>query len=134
MVKIRSINETMTTVMVDGLPVTITLDKDPDFADLRSILTEISKVEGVRGFILRNSTSAVIDLQNPTKLGDYALLSSQATDACQEISDLFKLEVTKTVIEGADLKVLSMIIGKNRLSVFMEKNVDHTDISRRISP
>jgi predicted regulator of Ras-like GTPase activity (Roadblock/LC7/MglB family) len=134
MVKIRSINETMTTVMVVGLPVTITLDKDPDFADLRSILIEISNVEGVRGFILRNSTSAVIDLQNPTKLGDYALLSSQATDACQEISDLFKLEVTKTVIEGADLKVLSMIIGKNRLSVFMEKNVDHTDISRRISP
>jgi predicted regulator of Ras-like GTPase activity (Roadblock/LC7/MglB family) len=134
MVKNRSINETMTTVMVDGSPVTITLDKDPDFADLRSSLTEISKVEGVRGFILRNSTSAVIDLQNPTKLGDYALLSSQATDACQEISDLFKLEVTKTVIEGADLKVLSMIIGKNRLSVFMEKNVDHTDIFRRISP
>jgi hypothetical protein len=84
--------------------------------------------------MLRNMTSAVIDLQNPSKLMDYALLSSQATDACQEISDVFKLEVTKTVIEGADLKVLSMIIGKNRLSVFMEKNVDHTDIFRRISP
>jgi predicted regulator of Ras-like GTPase activity (Roadblock/LC7/MglB family) len=134
MVKIRSINETTTTVMVDGSPVAITLDKDPDFADLRSSLTEINKVEGVKGYILRNSTSAVIDLQNPTKLGDYALLSSQATDTCQEISDLFKLEVTKTVIEGADLKVLSMIIGKNRLSVFLEKNVDHTGIFRRISP
>jgi hypothetical protein len=134
MVKIRSINETTTTVMVDGSPVTIMLDKDPDFADLRSRLTEINKVEGVKGYILRNSTSAVIDLQNPTKLGDYALLSSQATDACHEISDLFKLDITKTVIEGADLKVLSMIIGKNRLSVFMEKSVDHTDISRRISP
>jgi predicted regulator of Ras-like GTPase activity (Roadblock/LC7/MglB family) len=134
MVKIRSINETTTTVMVDGSPVTIMLDKDPDFADLRSRLTEINKVEGVKGYILRNSTSAVIDLQNPTKLGDYALLSSQATDACQEISDLFKLEVTNTMIEGADIKVLSMIVGKNRLSVFMEKNVDHTDIFRRISP
>jgi predicted regulator of Ras-like GTPase activity (Roadblock/LC7/MglB family) len=134
MVKIRSINETTTTVMVDGSPVTIMLDKDPDFADLRSRLTEINKVEGVKGYILRNSTSAVIDLQNPTKLGDYALLSSQATDACQEISDLFKLEVTKTMIEGADIKVLSMFVGKNRLSVFMEKNVDHTDIFRRISP
>jgi hypothetical protein len=76
----------------------------------------------------------VIDLQDPAKLMDYALLSSRATDACQEISELFKLEVIKTVIEGADLKVLSMIIGKNRLSVFMEKNVDHIDIFRRISP
>jgi predicted regulator of Ras-like GTPase activity (Roadblock/LC7/MglB family) len=133
MVKNRHIKETTTTVMVDGSPVTISLDEDPDFTGLRSSLTEINKVEGVKGYILRNTTSAVIDLQNPSKLTDYALLSSQATDACQEISNLFKLEVTKTVIEGADLKILSMIIGKNRLSVFMEKNVDHTDIFRRIS-
>jgi predicted regulator of Ras-like GTPase activity (Roadblock/LC7/MglB family) len=134
MVKNRNIKETTTTVMVDGSPVTIALDEDHDFTGLRSSLIEINKVEGVKGYILKNTTSAVIDLQDPAKLMDYALLSSRATDACQEISDLFKLEVTKTVIEGADLKVLSMIIGKNRLSVFMEKNVDHIDIFRRISP
>jgi predicted regulator of Ras-like GTPase activity (Roadblock/LC7/MglB family) len=134
MVKNRHFKETTTTVMVDGSPVTISLDEDPDFTGLRSSLIEINKVEGVKGYILRNKASAVIDLQDPAKLMDYALLSSQATDACQEISELFKLEVTKTVIEGADLKVLSMIIGKNRLSVFMEKNVDHTDVFRRISP
>jgi predicted regulator of Ras-like GTPase activity (Roadblock/LC7/MglB family) len=134
MVKNRNIKETTTTVMVDGSPVTIALDEDHDFTGLRSSLIEINKVEGVKGYILRNTTSAVIDLQDPAKLMDYALLSSRATDACQEISELFKLEVTKTVIEGADLKVLSMIIGKNRLSVFMEKNVDHIDIFRRISP
>ena len=134
MVKNRNIKETTTTVMVDGSPVTIALDEDHDFTGLRSSLIEINKVEGVKGYILRNTTSAVVDLQDPAKLMDYALLSSRATDACQEISELFKLEVTKTVIEGADLKVLSMIIGKNRLSVFMEKNVDHIDIFRRISP
>jgi predicted regulator of Ras-like GTPase activity (Roadblock/LC7/MglB family) len=134
MVKNRNIKETTTTIMVDGSPVTIALDEDHDFTGLRSSLIEINEVEGVKGYILRNTTSAVIDLQDPAKLMDYALLSSRATDACQEISELFKLEVTKTVIEGADLKVLSMIIGKNRLSVFMEKNVDHIDIFRRISP
>ena len=134
MVKNRNIKETTTTVMVDGSPVTIALDEDHDFTGLRSSLIEINKVEGVKGYILRNTTSAVIDLQDPAKLMDYALLSSRATDVSQEISELFKLEVTKTVIEGADLKVLSMIIGKNRLSVFMEKNVDHIDIFRRISP
>ena len=134
MVKNRNIKETTTTVMVDGSPVTIALDEDHDFTGLRSSLIEINKVEGVKGYILRNTTLAVIDLQDPAKLMDYALLSSRATDASQEISELFKLEVTKTVIEGADLKVLSMIIGKNRLSVFMEKNVDHIDIFRRISP
>jgi predicted regulator of Ras-like GTPase activity (Roadblock/LC7/MglB family) len=120
--------------MIDGSPVTITLDEDPAFAGLRSSLAEIDKVEGVKGYILRNTTSAVIDLQNPAKLVEYALLSSQATDACQEISDLFKLDITKTVVEGKDVKVLCMIIGENRLSVLMEKNVDQADIFRRISP
>jgi predicted regulator of Ras-like GTPase activity (Roadblock/LC7/MglB family) len=134
MVRKKCINETMTTVMIDGSPVTLTLDEDPAFAGLRSSLAEINKVEGVKGYILRNTTSAVIDLQNPAKLVEYALLSSQATDACQEISDLFKLDITKTVVEGRDVKVLCMIIGENRLSVFMEKTVDHADILRRISP
>jgi hypothetical protein len=76
-------------------------------------------MEGVKGYILRNTTSAVIDLQNPAKLVEYAFLSSQATDACQEISDLFKLDITKTVVEGADVNVLCMIIGENRLNVFI---------------
>jgi predicted regulator of Ras-like GTPase activity (Roadblock/LC7/MglB family) len=134
MVRKKCVRETMTTVMVDGSPVTITLEEDPDFAGLRSSLTEINKIDGVKGYILRNTTSAVIDLQNPAKLVEYALLSSQATDACQEISDLFKLDITKTVVEGKDVKVLCMIIGENRLSVFMEKSVDHADIFRRISP
>jgi len=134
MVRKKVIRETMTTVMVNGSPVTLTLEEDPAFAGLRSSLAEINKVEGVKGYILRNATSAVIDLQNPAKLVEYAFLSSQATDACQEISDLFKLDITKTVLEGADVNVLCMIIGKNRLSVFMEKTVDHADIFRRISP
>jgi hypothetical protein len=134
MVRKKCIRETMTTVMVNGSPVTLTLEEDPAFAGLRSSLAEINKVEGVKGYILRNTTSAVIDLQNPAKLVEYALLSSQATDACQEISDLFKLDITKTVVEGADVNVLCMIIGENRLSVFMEKSVDHADIFRRISP
>jgi predicted regulator of Ras-like GTPase activity (Roadblock/LC7/MglB family) len=134
MVRKRSIRETMTTVMVDGSPVTLTFEEDPAFAGLRSSLAEINKMEGVKGYILRNTTSAVIDLQNPAKLVEYALLSSQATDACQEISDVFKLDITKTVVEGRDVKVLCMVIGENRLSVFMEKSVDQADVLRRISP
>jgi predicted regulator of Ras-like GTPase activity (Roadblock/LC7/MglB family) len=134
MVKKRTIHETMTTVMIARSPVTVTLEEDPAFAGLRASLAEISKQEGVKGYILRSRTSAVMDLQTPAKLVEYALLTSQATDACQEISDLFKLDLTKTLVEGAEVKVLCMIMGENRLSVFMEKTVDHADILRRISP
>jgi len=120
--------------MIDGAPVTITLDEDPAFAGLRSSLIEINKTPGVKGYILKNTTTAVINLQNPTKLVEYALLSSETMDACQKTSELFNLSMTKTVVEGTEIKMLSMIIGENKLSIFMEKTVDHTDIFRRISP
>jgi len=75
---------TTTTVMVDGTPVVVTLDEDPTFAGLRSRLIDINKIVGVKGYILRNATSAVIDLQNPAKLMEYALLSSEAADASKK--------------------------------------------------
>jgi hypothetical protein len=124
----------MTTVIIDGSPVTVPLEEDPTFGDLRSSLKQINKIEGVKGYILRNSTAAAVDLQNPAKIIEYALLSSKAIDTCQELSELFSLGLTKSVVEGTDIKMLSMLVGKNRLSIFMEKGVDHADILMRISP
>ena len=124
----------MTTVMVDGSPVTIQLEEEPAFTGLRSSLMEINKIKGVTGYILRNATTAAIDLQNPAKMVEYALLASQATDACKKISNLFNLRITKSVIEGKNIKMVSMIVGENNLSIFMEKSVDHADILMQISP
>lgn len=123
-----------TTVMVDDLPVTIALDEDPVFAGLRSSLLQINKIPGVTGYILKSQTLAVIDLQDPAKLIEYALLSSETADACEELSRLFNLTMTKAVVEGSEVKMLCMIVGENRLGIFMEKSVDHTDIFRQISP
>ena len=130
----RIAKPTTTTVMVDGLPVTIALDEDPEFAGLRSSLLQINKILGIKGYILRNATTGVIDLQNPAKLVEYALFLSETTDACEELSKLFRLTMTKAVVEGSEIKMLCMIIGENRLGIFMEKSVDHTDIFRQISP
>jgi len=125
---------TTTTVMVDGTPVVVTLDEDPTFAGLRSRLIDINKIVGVKGYILRNATSAVIDLQNPAKLMEYALLSSEAADACQEISAAFSVNANRTVVKGKEIKMLYMAFGANKLSVFMDKGVDHADIFKLISP
>jgi hypothetical protein len=134
MVRTRRTRPTTTTAIIDGSAVTLTLEEDPAFEGLRSSLAEISKTPGVKGCILRNAAMAVIDLQNPAKLVEYALLASQATDACQEISALFNLNTTKTLVEGTEIKMLCMVMGENKLGIFMEKNVDDTDIFRRISP
>jgi predicted regulator of Ras-like GTPase activity (Roadblock/LC7/MglB family) len=101
--------------------------------DLRACLEEIKGYKGVIGYILRSSASATIDLKDPTKLIDYAVLSSSALDAAEEFSELFKLgKIKNIVVEGKDVKKLSLTIHEKRISVFMEKNADCEKILKRL--
>jgi predicted regulator of Ras-like GTPase activity (Roadblock/LC7/MglB family) len=101
---------------------------------LRRNLEEIKTYDGVIGYILRNSTTAAIDLKDPTKIVDYAILSSSAFDASKELSELFELGNTKNMlVEGKDAKALSVVIGENEISVFMEKNADHKKVLKRLN-
>ena len=101
--------------------------------DLRVRLDEIKAYDGVIGYILRNSTSAAIDLKDPTKIIDYAILSSSALDASQEMSELFNLgDVKDIIVEGKDVKVLSLTVDENKISVFMERNADCSKILRKL--
>jgi len=101
--------------------------------DLRTSLEEIKAYNGVIGYILRNSTSAAIDLKDPTKLIDYAILSSSALDLGKELSELFNLgEVKDIIVEGKNVKVLSLTIGENKISVFLEKKADCESVLRRL--
>jgi predicted regulator of Ras-like GTPase activity (Roadblock/LC7/MglB family) len=92
------------------------------FASLSASLAEIRKLEGVIGYILRSNSSAIIDLEPPENIIQYALLSSQIYDSCQEIAQQFNLGETESMlVEGENVKVLCMGIGENRVSVFMER-------------
>ena len=131
----KSIHETSTTVIMEDETDISTVEEDQTFTNLRTNLAEINKCEGVLGYILRNASSATIDLKDPAKLVEYAILSSQALDSSQEISELFDIgEIENILIEGKEIKVLCMSIGENKISIFMEKNADHADISKRVSP
>lgn len=101
--------------------------------DLKKSLEEIKDYEGVIGYILRNSTSATIDLKDPSKLIEYAILSSSAIDAGEELSKLFNLGDVKTIsVDGKDVKVVSFTVNGNKISVFMEKNADLEKILKRL--
>jgi predicted regulator of Ras-like GTPase activity (Roadblock/LC7/MglB family) len=111
---------------------TATVEVKP-IGDLRASLEEIQTHQGVIGYILRNSTSAAIDLKDPTKLIDYAILSSSALDAGQELSELFNLgEVKDVIVEGKDVKVISIAIGENKVSVFLDRDADCENILRKL--
>jgi len=109
-------------------------NKEKEIEKLQEILKDIKTIEGITGYILRSSNSASIDLKDPTKIIDYAVLSATALEAGREISSTFEIgEANTIVLEGEDIKVLSMIIGDNRLSIFMENKVDHNKLCKDLN-
>ena len=133
--KRRSIHETTTTVMIDDESAVTSVEENQAFENLSVQLAEIRKCNGVVGYILRSATSATIDLKEPEKIVEYAILSSQVLDSSHEISELFDIgDVENILVEGKDIKALCMTIGENKISIFMEKTVDHADILNRITP
>ena len=128
MVKKRKRSQEVATLS-EPLAVEETTCKD----DLRESLEEVKEYDGIIGFILRNSTSASIDLRDPTRIIDYATLSSSAYDASEDFSDLFDLgNVDSIIVEGKNAKMLSLTIDENRISVFMEKNANHDKVLKKI--
>jgi predicted regulator of Ras-like GTPase activity (Roadblock/LC7/MglB family) len=110
-----------------------TVEEDDAFTSLRAKLAEINKHPEVTGYIMRNDTSAIIDLKNPARLTEYAILASQAVESAQQISELFNMGTTENIlITGKDTQVLCIAIGENNAAIFMEKNADHNDILSRL--
>ncbi|MEM1566477.1 MAG: hypothetical protein QW510_05280 [Candidatus Bathyarchaeia archaeon] len=99
----------------------------------RASLEEIKGYEGVIGYILRNSTSAAIDLKDPSKLIEYAILSSSALEAAEELAKTFNLGEAKNIlVEGKEVKVLSFTVSDNKVSIFTEKNADLEKILKKL--
>lgn len=127
--KRRSVQETTAAVVEE----TVAVEDEQTSANLRANLEEISKYDGVIGYILRNTTSATIDVKDPTKIVDYAVLSSSAFEAGKEFSELFDLDkIENILIEGNDVKVISLSLGDNKVSVFMEKKANHDKVLRKL--
>jgi hypothetical protein len=101
--------------------------------NLRANLEEIKRYHGVVGYILRNATSASIDLKDPARIIDYAILSSTAFDATEGLSELFDLRGIKDiVVTGKNLKMLSITVEGNKISIFMENDADTEKVLQRI--
>lgn len=122
----------------DGLQTTETAEptiiEDTTFeSTLRANLEEIRNYDGIVGYILKNTNSASIDLKDPAKIIDYAILSSTTFDSTEELSKLFNLEgIRDTIINGKNLKMISLTIEKNRISIFLENSSDADKVLKRI--
>jgi hypothetical protein len=91
----------------------------------------IMKNNDVIGYILRNSATANIDLKDPTKIIDYAVLSSLTLEAGDQISEIFDLgNVKHVLLKGEESKLISFSIEDNKVTAFMKKDADHKRIYR----
>jgi predicted regulator of Ras-like GTPase activity (Roadblock/LC7/MglB family) len=132
--KKNSVNETSTIIIDDEAALT-EIEEAQEFADLYATLQEVRKSEGVTGYVLKSDTEATVDIEDPAKLVEYALLSSQAFDSSEELKTQLNLgEIESILVEGKNTKILCLTIGNNTLSVFMEKNANNIEILNRIRP
>jgi len=110
-----------------------TENEDPAFANLGASLAEIKNLKGVTGYIMRSNTSALLDLPDRDKISQYAFLSHQLHESCLEIAKQLSVsEVENVLLEGKNQKALLINIGENKICIFMEKNVDHVWVIKRI--
>ena len=108
-------------------------DTENETEKLQEKLQEIKEQEGIIGYILRGSKSASIDLKDPTKIIDYAVLSSTTFDTGDEIAEMLQIgEIDTIILETEETKLLSMKTDDHSLSVFMEKTVDHDKLSKSL--
>ncbi len=106
-------------------------DVEKEIGNVRGSLANIKAREGVIGYILRNQKSASVDIEDPSKMIDYAILSSTVLDSGEYMKTAFELgKVDHILVEGEEVKVLLLTIGDHRISVFMNKKADHNAIYR----
>ena len=108
-------------------------DTGNDVEELQEKLQEIKNQEGIIGYILRSKKSASINVKDPTKIIDYAILSSAVFDVSQNMTEALQMgKPEKIVIESEETKLLSMNVNNHRLSIFMEKSVNHNKLYKNL--
>lgn len=101
--------------------------------ELQEKLLEIKDQEGIIGYILRGSKSASIDLKDPKKIIEYAMMSSTTFDVGTNISEDLQIgEPEKILLESENSKFLLMNKDDQHLTVFMDKNVNHDKIYKEL--
>ncbi len=111
------------------------VEKNPKTDDeiLQEKLQKIRDQKGVLGYILRGPKSASIDINDPTKIIDYAIFSATTLEVGSKMTETLQMgEVDTIVVESEETKLLSMNINNNHLSLFMERHVDHEKLCKNL--
>lgn len=105
-----------------------------DIEIVQQKLHTIIDQEGILGYIIRDPKSASVDLKVPSKLNDYAILSSTAREISHSMAESLHMgEVDTMVAESETTKLLSMNLNNCHISLFMKKDIDHNNLSKKLA-
>ncbi len=139
MVKKRITNEAVTEAeqivvsTVDAQELEPQEEVDSEYSRLLEAVQEIRQNHALLGYILRSEDKATVDLDEPTRIVEYALLSSQALDSSETLAESFDLGALKSVmVEGTQSKAFCLSMGGYKLALFLEKNADQNVILKSL--
>jgi len=120
--KKKQTQSAITTELIEDIPTTM-FELDLTFQSLCERLAEVNKTPGVTGYLLKNTTSAEIDLKCQEELSDYAILSAQSIETAQELSNLFELgKIGHILIEARIIKCFACGWAKTQLLYLWKKS------------
>lgn len=141
MVKKRNLNEVTTQEEQIVIETEITQEKtvqeeeNTEYGKLLLIAQNIRKGKTILGYIIKNEAKATVDLNDSSKIIEYAMLTSQAFESAETLSSIFTLGDIQTIlIEGKNAKALCIGTGQNQLGIFMEKATNHSEILKEFMP
>ena len=106
-----------------------------DYSKLLESIQALRKRTSLVGYILRSDSKATVDLNDSSKIIEYAMLSSKLIESSRTLAEAFKLgEIENIFIEGKKLNVLCLVLGQNKIGLFLEKGTDHTAILKALVP
>ncbi|MEM0314437.1 MAG: hypothetical protein QXQ41_07820 [Candidatus Bathyarchaeia archaeon] len=109
------------------------VEQPPEPMDLHGFLEMLKQRPDVVGYVLRDNKATNIELKDPTKLIEYAILSSASIDAGEELSQIFYIgNVKRIMVSGKNVQVISMTMGENKISVFMERDADPGEVLEKL--
>jgi hypothetical protein len=104
------------------------------FKKLVPILAEIRKTYRLKGYLLRNSTRVVADVDKREELPELAVLSAQLFSCSRKLINACNQGHMKSaVLEGSKMRILCLNIRGNQLSIFTEKTVDDDEIFEELT-
>jgi predicted regulator of Ras-like GTPase activity (Roadblock/LC7/MglB family) len=135
MVKKRNMNETTLeeeAIIMDtevAPEITTWNNENLGYENFLTSVQTLRKNQEIEGYLLKSESKATVDLNDSTKIIEYAMLTSQAFESSTTLSSSFTIGNLETIlIEGKNIKTLCINYGQNQLSIFMKKNIDDADI------